>query len=79
MIMAVLAVWCHQDSMVSCYALTRGTVTLCLHIDRCGYHDGYYDRRVMLMITLEGLIAVISLVLTAFGLGYSIGYKDSQK
>ena len=65
--------------MVSGYALTRGTVTLCLHIDHYVHHDGYYDRRVMLMITLEGLIAVISLVLTAFGLGYSIGCKDSQK
>lgn len=25
------------------------------------------------MLTLEGLIAVVSLVLTAFGLGYAIG------
>lgn len=28
------------------------------------------------MLTIEGLIAVISLVLTAFGLGYAIGSKD---
>ena len=31
------------------------------------------------MLTIEGLIAVISLVLTAFGLGYAIGNKDSNK
>ena len=30
------------------------------------------------MMTIEGLIAVVSLVLTAFGLGYTIGNK-SQK
>jgi hypothetical protein len=32
------------------------------------------------MLTLEGLIAVVSLVLTAFGLGYAIGSNHkSQK
>ncbi len=31
------------------------------------------------MLTIKGLIAVISLVLTAFGLGYSIGNKDNNK
>lgn len=31
------------------------------------------------MLTLEGLIAVISLCLTAFGLGYSIGSEDNHK
>ncbi len=31
------------------------------------------------MITIEGLIAVISLVLTAFGLGYTIGYNDKTQ
>lgn len=32
------------------------------------------------MLTLEGLIAVISLCMTAFGLGYSIGSNSkSQK
>jgi hypothetical protein len=30
----------------------------------------------MQMLTLEGLIAVISLVLTAFGLGYAIGRNN---
>lgn len=31
------------------------------------------------MLTLEGLIAVISLCLTAFGLGYSLGISKAQK
>ncbi len=31
------------------------------------------------MLTIEGLIAVISLCLTAFGLGYAIGSKDNNK
>lgn len=31
------------------------------------------------MLTIEGLIAVISLVLTAFGLGYTIGNKNNNK
>lgn len=31
------------------------------------------------MLTLKGLIAVISLCLTAFVLGYSIGSKDNDK
>lgn len=31
------------------------------------------------MLTIEGLIAVISLCLTSFGLGYSIGCNKSQK
>lgn len=33
----------------------------------------------MPMLTLEGLIAVISLCLTAFGVGYAIGSNHSQK
>ncbi len=31
------------------------------------------------MITIEGLIAVISLVLTAFGLGYTIGHNGTTQ
>ena len=31
------------------------------------------------MMTMEGLIAVISLVLTAFGLGYTIGSNNTKK
>lgn len=31
------------------------------------------------MLTIEGLIAVISLVLTTFGLGYSIGHNNYHK
>ena len=31
------------------------------------------------MLTLEGLVAVISLCLTAFGLGYAIGCNHKKK
>jgi len=31
------------------------------------------------MMTIGDLIAVISLVITAFGLGYTIGSNESQK
>ena len=31
------------------------------------------------MLTIEGLIAVISLYLIAFGLGYAIGSNKTQK
>ena len=31
------------------------------------------------MLTIEGLIAVVSLVLTAFGLGYAIANDKTQK
>ncbi len=31
------------------------------------------------MMTMEGLIAVISLALTAFGLGYTIGSNNTKK
>lgn len=30
------------------------------------------------MLTLESLIAVISLCLTAYGLGYSVGYNNAK-
>ena len=33
----------------------------------------------MQMLTIEGLIAVISLVLTAFGLGYAIGRNSNTR
>jgi len=33
----------------------------------------------MLMLTLEGLIGVISLCLAAYGLGYSMGYNQAKK
>lgn len=36
-------------------------------------------KRVLPMLALEGLIAVFSLVLTAFGLGYAIGCNKTQK
>ncbi len=31
------------------------------------------------MMTIEGLIAVVSLVLTAFGLGYAIGSNNKTQ
>ena len=31
------------------------------------------------MLTMEGLIAVLGLVLTAIGLGYAIGSNQTQK
>ena len=31
------------------------------------------------MLTIEGLISVIGLCLTRFGLGYAIGSKDNDK
>lgn len=31
------------------------------------------------MLTIEGLIAVISLVLAAFGLGYAIGCNNKEQ
>ncbi len=31
------------------------------------------------MLTIESLIAVISLCFTAFGLGYAIGYNHAKK
>ena len=31
------------------------------------------------MLTFEGLIAVVSLVLTVFGLGYAMGNNKAQK
>jgi len=33
----------------------------------------------MLMLTIEGLIAVLGLCMTAFGLGYSMGNTKAQK
>jgi hypothetical protein len=37
------------------------------------------QRGMLPMITMEELIAVISLVLTAFGLGYTIGSNTHKK
>lgn len=33
----------------------------------------------MRMMTIDSLIAVISLVLTAFGLGYAVGSNNTKK
>jgi len=43
------------------------------------YIGNLYERGMISMMTIEGLIAAVSLVLTAFGLGYTIGSNKSQK
>jgi hypothetical protein len=40
---------------------------------------GIWERRAKWMLTIEGFIAVLSLVLAAFGLGYAIGSNDNHK
>lgn len=56
----------------------RGTVTLCLHRNSL-CNENLYEREMITMITIEGLIAVVSLVITAFSLGYTIGSNKTQK
>ena len=46
---------------------------------RLSYMGNLYERGMIAMMTIEDLIAVISLILTAFGLGYTIGSNKSQK
>jgi len=36
-------------------------------------------KEVMLMLTIEGLIAVIGLCIAVFSLGYEIGSKNAKK
>ncbi|MGN1147294.1 MAG: hypothetical protein ACI4TB_02660 [Lachnospiraceae bacterium] len=43
------------------------------------YIGNLYERGMIAMMTIESLIAVVSLVLTAFGLGYAMGNNKSQK
>ena len=56
-------------------------MTLRLHRNPQGnlVNEFTWERRAERMLTIEELIAVISLVLTAFGLGYAIGSKDNHK
>ena len=56
-------------------ALYGGTVTLRLHRNP---FVGIWERRAEWMLTIEGLISVIGLCLTCFGLGYAIGSKDND-
>ncbi len=46
---------------------------------RLSYMGNLYERGMIAMMTIKDLIAVISLILTAFGLGYTIGSNKSQK
>ena len=39
----------------------------------------FVERRAEWMLTIEGLIAVISLCVGCFSLGYAIGSKDNHK
>ena len=57
------------------FALSGGTVTLRLHRNPKG-NLGKEGKR---MLTIEGLIAVISLCITCFSLGYTIGSRDKDK
>ncbi len=40
---------------------------------------GIWERRAHAMLTLEGLIAVLSLCIGCFSLGYAIGSRDNDK
>ena len=56
-------------------ALYGGTVTL-LQIDAKMWH--FNERRVMRMMTIDIFIGIVGLVLTAFGLGYTIGSRKQK-
>lgn len=62
--------------MVDGWLSPEGTVTLRLHRDRKWDRT---ERRATLMLTIEGLIAVISLCVGCFSLGYAIGRNDNHK
>ena len=51
----------------------------CLRLEcNTGINAESYQKGGLPMLTVEGLIAVISLVLTAFGLGYTIGRNSKN-
>ncbi len=58
---------------------------LAFHVLRCSRDVGIKNRssckmkRAEWMLTIEGLISVLGLCLTCFGLGYAIGSKDNNK
>lgn len=63
-------------------ALSGGTATLQLQCISDTYGPpcvGIWERRAEQMLTMEGLISVIGLCLTCFGLGYAIGNKDDDQ
>ena len=41
--------------------------------------SGYVERGVILMLTIEGLIAVISLCISCFSIGYVFGRNDKKQ
>ena len=71
---AIIFIGCHQDG--GRLALSGGTVTLRLHRNPKG---NPVERRATLMLTIEGLIAVLSFGLTCFSIGYAIGRNDNHK
>ena len=71
---AIIFLGCHQDG--GRLALSGGTVTLRLHRNLKG---NPVERRAKLMLTLEGLLAVLSFGLTCFSIGYAIGSNDNHK
>ena len=62
------------------FNLTERTfVTLCLHrYPRLALLEIYFQEG-MPMLTVDTFIAVLSLCLTAFSIGYSFGNKKTQK
>ena len=55
---------------------SEGTVTLRLHRNPQG---NLLERRATLMLTIEGLLAVLSFGLTCFSIGYAMGRNDNHK
>ena len=71
-----------QSATGTRFAMTevkRRPVTLRLHRNSQSNLVKIFQKEGMPMLTLESLIAVISLCLTSFGLGYAIGSNNSQK
>ena len=77
---AIIFLGCHQDG--GRLALFGGTVTLRLHTNLgfVGNPKGNpVERRATLMLTIEGLLAVLSFGLACFSIGYAMGRNDNHK
>ena len=71
---AIIFLGCHQDG--GRLVLFGGTVTLRLHRNPKG---NLVERRAALMLTIEGLLAVLSFGLACFSIGYAMGRNDNHK
>lgn len=60
--------WFHQKSL-TLLELLRGS--------NCG--NGIYQREMITMLTIEGLLIVLGYTFTVFALGYAIGYNHHKK